>query len=186
MSKTRDIPPAIWMTAIALVILAAGYFLIIRPLDQKRETAQRDTAEKQAAMGTVNQSLTLVGDDRVKVDAIRQAMANFETKLPQADEMDKILENVWRLAQANSLQTRTIKTPAIQNFAGYREQQMDLSLAGDFSGFYQFLLQLEESKRVLRITKMHLTKLSDHEGEVQAEMTLGVFFEPEKRQGDKI
>ena len=52
--------------------------------------------------------------------------------------MDKVLEDIWRMAQANSLQTKTVKTPAIQHDGGYAEQTMELSLTGDFGGFYQF------------------------------------------------
>jgi Tfp pilus assembly protein PilO len=180
-----NLAPGIWLPAIALLVAVGGYFLVIRPIDQKREAMQRETAEKQGALASQGRSITLVCDDSAKVDAIRRALSDFELKLPPAGEMDKVLEDVWRLAEANSLQTRTIKTPPVQRFGGFREQQMDLSLSGDFGGFYQFLLQLEESKRVLRITKIHLTKPNEGEGRIQAEMTIGVFFEPEKSSGDQ-
>jgi Tfp pilus assembly protein PilO len=182
----RTFSPTLLMTTIALAILVGGYYLIIRPIQQKRDDLQRENVDSDIAIAALVQSMPLSGSDSTRIDAVRQAMASFELKLPQAGEMDKVLENVWRLAQANSLQTKTIKAPAVQNLAGYRQQQMDLSVCGDFGGFYQFLLQLEDSKRVLRITKMHLTRLDDHPGQVQAEMTIGVFFEPQKGEGDKL
>jgi len=53
-----------------------------------------------------------------------------------------------------------------------------MSLAGDFTGFYLFMQQLEKLPRLTRVTDMTLTKISDHDGQMQATLTLSVFFEP--------
>jgi type IV pilus assembly protein PilO len=83
------------------------------------------------------------------------------------------------MAEANSLQTRTIKTLKSERAANYSEQPIQLSLAGDFGGFYSFLLQLEKLPRITRVTNMDLKKISDKDGEMQAQMTMSIFFEPE-------
>ena len=54
-----------------------------------------------------------------------------------------------------------------------------MSLSGDFNGFYSFLLQLEKLPRITRVTNMSLSKITDRDGEMNATMTLSIFFEPD-------
>jgi hypothetical protein len=54
-----------------------------------------------------------------------------------------------------------------------------LSLQGNINGFYSFLLQLEKLQRITRVTQMDLQKINDRDGEMQARMTLSIFFEPD-------
>lgn len=110
---------------------------------------------------------------------MQQAITFFESKLPQEKEVDKILKEVWQMAEANSLQTRTIKTMKSERGASYSEQPIQMNLSGDFNGFYEFLLQLEKLPRITRVTQMKLEKISDRDGEMQAQMTLSIFFEPD-------
>ena len=57
--------------------------------------------------------------------------------------------------------------------------RIQLSLAGDFNGFYAFLLQLEKLPRITRVSQMKLEKIDERDGEMQAQMTLSIFFEPD-------
>jgi hypothetical protein len=54
-----------------------------------------------------------------------------------------------------------------------------MSLSGDFNGFYAFLLQLEKLARITRVTQMQLQKIDEHDGQMQAQMTLSIYFEPD-------
>jgi Tfp pilus assembly protein PilO len=83
------------------------------------------------------------------------------------------------MAEANSLTTKTVRTMKSERCASYSEQPIQMSLAGDFNGFYEFLLQLEKLPRITRVTQMNLQKITDNEGEMQAQMTLSIFFEPD-------
>ena len=169
--------PIIWFIAISLAMPVCGYFCAIRPINQKRAELQQDIAARQATLVMLNRSLAAGSASGVKAESLRLAVADFEAKLPADGQMDKVLEDIWRMAQANSLQTKTVKTPAVQEANGYGEQTMELSLSGDFAGFYQFLLQLEDAKHVMRIKKMHLSKAGNRDGEMQADVTLSVYFE---------
>ena len=51
-----------------------------------------------------------LNDVNHKIAELQQAIQFFESKLPQEKEMDTILKEVWQIAEANSLQTKTIKT----------------------------------------------------------------------------
>jgi Tfp pilus assembly protein PilO len=114
-----------------------------------------------------------------KTAELKQAILFFESKLPQEKEIDKILKEVWQLAEQNALQAKTIKTLKTERAANYSEQPIEMVLAGDFNGFYSFLLQLEKLPRITRITNMNLSKITEKEGTMQARLTLSIFFEPD-------
>ena len=93
--------------------------------------------------------------------------------------MDKILKEVWQMAEANSLQTKKVQTLRSDRQPSFSEQPIQLSLSGDFNGYYAFLLQLEKLPRLTRITDMKLEKISERDGEMTAQMTVSIFFEPD-------
>ena len=83
------------------------------------------------------------------------------------------------MAETNSLQTKTIKTLKSERNGGYSEQPIQMTLSGDFHGFYAFLLQLEKLSRITRVSQLKLDKITTKEGEMQAQMTMSIFFESE-------
>ena len=54
-----------------------------------------------------------------------------------------------------------------------------MSLSGDFQGFHNFLRQLEKMSRIVRVNQMKLEKIANRDGEMQAQMTICIFFETE-------
>ncbi|MDB5172533.1 MAG: hypothetical protein JWO87_3542 [Phycisphaerales bacterium] len=162
-----------------LVLLGGSYFLVIKQANQKRASLEMDMESKQRALADLDRSTAGINDVSTKIAELQQAVTFFESKLPPRKEIDKVLEEVWHRAEANSLQTKTIKTPQDKRTSSYGEQEMELSLSGDFNGFYAFLLELEKIPRLTRVKKMSLTKINDRDGEMQADLTLSVYFEPE-------
>ena len=124
--------------------------LLLRGFPEGGGTACRPAgghpARKQQALADLERSTAGINDLNRKLGEVQKAVAFFESKLPQAKEIDKILKEVWQMAEANSLQTKTIKTMNSQHAANYSEQPIEISLSGDFNGFYAFLLQLESSR----------------------------------------
>jgi type IV pilus assembly protein PilO len=167
-------------------LLVLSYFVVFQKAAARRLALQADSARKQESLGELERSTAGINDLDRKLGEVQKAVAFFESKLPQAKEIDKILKEVWQMAEANSLQTRTIKTMNSQHAANYSEQPIEISLSGDFNGFYAFLLQLEKLPRLTRVTQMNLQKLPDHDGEMQAQMTLSIFFEPDVKNVNPV
>jgi type IV pilus assembly protein PilO len=163
-------------------LLAAAYFLGFAKQDARRTAKQVEIDRKVKVLADLERSTSSVRDVEKKIRELQQATSFFESKLPQAKEIDKILKEVWQLAEAHSLTTKTVKTLKSQRMNGYSEQPIEMSLSGDFNGFYDFLLNLERLPRLTRITQMNLNKLAEHDGEMQAQLTLTIFFEPETDQ----
>jgi type IV pilus assembly protein PilO len=158
-------------------LVASSYIFVFKPAAEKRYSRETDIATRQKALQDLKTATTGVADLEKKITDLQSAISFFESKLPQEKEIDKILQELWQMAEANALQTKTIKTLKSERFGGYSEQPIQMSLSGDFHGFYSFLLQLEKLSRITRVTQLKLDKITTKEGEMQAQMTLSIFFE---------
>ena len=164
---------------VLMVGLVVASSFVLQKSRTKAETLRADTVAKRRELVDLKQSTAGIVDWAQKFAELKQAISFFESKLPQEKEIDKILKEVWQMAEANSLQTRTIRTLRTERGASHSEQPIEMSLAGDFNGFYVFLQQLENMPRITRVTHMNLTKMIEKDGSMQAKLTLSIFFEPD-------
>ena len=56
-----------------------------------------------------------------------------------------------------------------------------MTLKGEFDGFYDFLLALEQMPRITRIPNMEVLRSRDHDGHLEATFTLSIYFEGEEQ-----
>jgi type IV pilus assembly protein PilO len=162
-----------------LAVLGGFYFVLLAKIDARKRELAADTSSKVKMVADVEQSTRGIEDLGRKIEELQDAIRFFESKLPQEKEMDKVLTEVSQLAEANSLSTRTVKTLKSERSAGYSEQPIEMTLSGDFNAFYLFLQQLEKLPRLTRVTGMALNKINDRDGEMDARVTLSIFFEPD-------
>jgi Tfp pilus assembly protein PilO len=164
---------------VMLGLLGSTNYFVFSKSNKRKAERLADIRTRQTALGNLQQATAGIDDLNRKIDELQKAITFFEGKLPQEKEVDKILKEVWQMAEANSLQTRSIKTLKVERGANYSEQPIMMTLSGDFNGFYAFLLQLEKLPRITRVTEMNLQKINDRDGEMQAGMKLSIFFEPD-------
>ncbi len=163
-----------------LALLGGTYVFVFSKTNAKRQELKADTALKQKMMGDLQAATAGIEDMNVKIDELSRAVNFFEQKLPQEKDIGDILQQVWDMAKTNSLQSKTVKPDKAEPGPNYCELPIQMSLSGDFNGFYSFLLQLEKLPRITRITQMNLQKINEHDGEATAQITLSIFFEPEQ------
>jgi type IV pilus assembly protein PilO len=166
-----------------LTLLGSAYFFFFNKVNQRRSALQADIALKQKTLDEVQRSTAGIDDLKGKIVELQKAIAFFNSKLPREKEIDQILKQTWRMAESDSLATKSIKTLKSRKAAGYSEQPIEIDLSGDFNGFYSFLLQLEKLPRITRVTDMHLSKINGQDGQMRARMTMSIFFEPDGSDG---
>lgn len=164
---------------VLLGVILGSYQLGVRRMNARTVELRATMDAKRQDLENLRAATQGIDDLNRKIDEIQKAIEFFESKLPAEKEVDKILQEVWQMAEANALQTRTVKTLRSEAAANYSEQPIQMNLSGDFNGFYAFLLQLEKLPRITRINQMKLEKIDDQDGEMQAQVTLSIFFEPE-------
>jgi type IV pilus assembly protein PilO len=162
-----------------LALLGSSYFFVFKRMNEHCTAVQQEIRSKQKALIEFRQSTAGVEDLDNRIGQLQKAIDFFNSKLPQEREVDTVLKEVWQITQDNSLQTRTVKTLPSERSASVSEQPIEMTLSGDFKGFYSFLLKLEKMPRLTRVTQMNLQKINEHDGEMQAKVTLSIFFEPD-------
>jgi type IV pilus assembly protein PilO len=160
-------------------LLVCSYFFVFAKSTAKRQELCNEIAMKRTALMNLKQATAGIDDLGRKIEELQQAIRFFESKLPQEKEVDKILKEVWQMAEANALQTKTVKTLKSERGPNYSEQPIQMHLSGDFNGFYEFLLQLEKLPRITRVSQMKLEKIDERDGEMSGQLTLSIFFEPD-------
>jgi Tfp pilus assembly protein PilO len=181
----------IWLRIVVCVALLGGgvaafYQLWVIPTARQDAQSQTQIADRRRALADLAASTASIQDFNRRLKELQEAVTFFESKLPQEKEVETILEQVWKMAEANSLLARTIRTGKTDRTSNYCQQQIDMDLSGDFNGFYLFMQQLERLPRLTRVEGMTLTKISDHDGQMQAKITLSIFFEPSAGSHDAI
>ena len=171
---------------ILLAIPLGAWWFVFRPLNAHNTEMRREIAAKQEKLKALNRTTGTIGNLKKEIAALSKAVAFFESKLPSEKEIDKVLQEAWRLAEANKLITKSIRTLDRKNSAfttpasSHREQPIAVQLEGEFMGLYAFLQALENQPRIMRIRRMKLSKLAKApQGRVRAEFTMSVFFEKE-------
>jgi Tfp pilus assembly protein PilO len=175
---------------VLLVSIPVGaWWFVFRPRNARNAEMLKQIETKQKRLRALNRVTGTIGNLQKEIAARKQAIDYFQAKLPNEKEIDKVLQEVWRLAEANSLMTKSIRTlsrsgsSGNRDAAGPREQPVAVQLEGDFIGFYTFLQTLENQPRIMRIADMNITKLDkDGEGRIKASFEMTVFFEQEGRE----
>jgi Tfp pilus assembly protein PilO len=161
-----------------LILLAGTYMFVFSKTNAKRQAYLADMKQKQRMLNDLHVATEGVDDINAKTEQLSKAIVFFQQKLPAEKDIDGILQEVWELAKTNSLQSKAVKPDKSEHGPNYSEQSIQMTLSGNFNGFYSFLLELEKLPRITRITQMKLTKLNEHDGEATAQITLSIFFEP--------
>ena len=166
---------------VMLGLLGSTNYFVFSKSNQRKAELQADMRGKQTKLSNLQQATSGINDLDKKIDELQNAITFFESKLPQQKDIEQILDEVSQRSKSNNLATKTVKTLLSETGPNYSEQPIQLSLSGNFEGFYAFLLELEKLPRITRITQMNLQKINDRDGEMQAQLTLSIFFEPDRK-----
>ena len=168
---------------VLLAMPAASYFFVFEPRNKQIAEARREVAQKQAKLEQLEAATRNIADLGVEIDKLSEAIEVFEQKLPAEREVEVILKQISELATKHKLTLKSIRTDKPVPAAGYSELPIKLTIAGDFDGYYSFLLDLEKLKRITRMPQMQVKKVPPEEGQMQAEVVLSIFFEAQSHTG---
>jgi len=166
------------LVAVLLALLAGSYVFIFQKVNAQRQKLLDETSQEQQTLQDVRQATANIDDMSKKIAQMQKAITFFQSRLPAERDVDKMLKEVWQMANSNNLTTSTIKTLVSSHNVNYSEQPIQMSLIGNFDGFYSFLQQLERLDRITRVTGMRLQRIDGDNGKMQAQLTLSIFFTP--------
>ena len=172
---------------VLLAVPVASWWYVFRPRNNEIAQARMEIEIKQTKLDKLREVAKRIDDIGLAIEQGREAVELIEAKLPNRDQVEDILANVWQLAKQNHLNLKSVKSEKPVPATLYMEQPLRVSMTGRFDGFYQFLLEMENLSRITRVPQMTLERIDQTRGFedaefdtglMKAEFTLSIYFEP--------
>ena len=166
-------------------IPVGAWWFVFRPSNLREEQMRVQIEGKQAKLRELNHVTAMVGDLKKEIASLEENVEFFQSKLPSEKEIDKVLDEIYRLASDNDLTVREMNVPKDRGrkylaFGGglHSEQPMEIKFQGDFLGLYAFLQALENQPRIIRVHSMKIERLKgEPAGTITADIVVSIFFE---------
>jgi len=185
---------------VLLSVPVASFVFVFKPRNDEIRTATKEVEVKTAKLERLREVSARIENISAAIDEWHEALEFIEGKLPSEQGIDEILEQVWNLTEENGLEiVSTHADPAVPT-ATYMELPLKIEMQGDFDGFYQFLLDLEQQQRITRIHQLIVSRADAKktkgprgnrnapkedelpEGTMHASFTLSIYYEPTQRR----
>ena len=170
---------------VLMAVPIASFFFVFKPRNELINQAKTEIQLKQARLDRLAALTERLDDLGLAIANGRESIKLIEQKLPDQKGVDEILQQVWQIAKRNQQTVKSVKSKKMLPAALYMELPLELEMEGDFDGFYQFLLELENLPRITRIHSLNLERLvrkssGDEDirpGMAKAKFTLSIYFE---------
>lgn len=175
---------------VLMAVPIASFYFVFKPRNELINQAKVEIELKQSRLDRLAAITDRLDDLGLAIANGRESIELIEQKLPDKEGVDDILEQIWQIAKRNRQTVKSVKSKKIVASALYMELPLEMIMVGDFDGFYQFLLELENLPRITRIHKLKLERLgrrgggNDEDirpGTAKAEFTLSIYFESRTR-----
>lgn len=169
--------------AVLLAVPITSYILVFKPQNEEMAKARQQIAHKRAMLEKLREATNRTEDLQRANEEVRATIEQFEARLPSRKEMDAVLRQVATIAEQNKLRVPEFKKSDKSAPAGLAlEQPLEIEIEGNFDGFYQFLLELEQLPRITRMTDLNLKRSDKKDGDMEAEFVLSVYYQGDGSQ----
>jgi len=170
------------LTAALLGVPVASFFMVFRPQSREISRATREIQVRKEKLGQL-QAVTAQAPDLVRAtEEIKLSISQIEARMPSSKELDNVLRDVATIATKCGLRIPKFnRVEQVLTAGSAQEQQLDVEIAGEFTGFYDFLLEIEKLPRITRLTDMKLERVADvdksKDGSLRAHFKLSIYYQ---------
>jgi len=170
------------LTAVLLGVPVASFFMVFRPQSREIQLATREIEMRKEKLGQL-QAVTAQAPDLARAtEEIKQTISQIEARMPSSKELDNVLRDVATIATKCGLRVPKFnRVEQVLAAGSAQEQQLDVEIAGEFNGFYAFLLEIEKLPRITRLTDMKLERVPDlnkeKDGNLRAHFKLSIYYQ---------
>lgn len=166
----------VFFALVAGLSLVGNHFMI-KPANEGLKASKQRLQANMVRLSEFEKATSAAESLSRQLEELEEAVYFFEQKLPPTSEIHKVLEQVTIIAQKQGLKPKHIKTLNRKQNSGYVEQPLRMTLQGDFTAFYSFLLEMEKLPRIMKVRMLDVDKLKQHEGGITADCTVSIFFQ---------
>ncbi len=164
--------------AVLLAMPISSYWFVFKPRNEQIAQARKEIEHKELMLEKLRAASAQSADLARENEEILKEIELVQSRLPTDKEVDVILRQVSELATENDLKLARVKAGRAITANAYMEQPLEMLITGNFDNYYNFLLELEQLKRITRLPQMNLKAAREQNGQMEAEFTLSIYFEP--------
>jgi len=162
------------LTVLAVILIAAGYFLLWSPEYEAFEKAEAKEQELRDVFVSKKK-------EAVKIEAYRQQMVDIEKtfgallrQLPDRSEMDGLLTDINQSGLGRGLEFELFKPgrEVVADF--YAEMPIKIKLLGDYHDFGAFATDVSKLSRIVTLNNLSITPVSKNVKGGGGQLTLDV------------
>jgi type IV pilus assembly protein PilO len=163
-----------------LSLPVTSYFLVFQPQNREIAKTKAENSVKQTELAKLHEQANQSDDLIRENEKIQQDIAAIEARLPTNKEIDAIVRQVSDLATSSGLDAPLVSTEDPVRAALYMEQPINMTISGNFRGFYDFLRELEQLSRLTRIHELRIQRSDKVNGHMRADFRLSIYYEQER------
>lgn len=151
LSKLPKMAQFIIALVIGVVILVAGYFLIIKGQIQTNKNLQKKSQDLQSQIQQGKEAVKNEESLKLQIEQIMKELEIVKTIIPADPETGKLLRVFQNLARDLNLTFTTISPKQITSGELYNQQAYDIEVTGGYHQLAQFFDKLAHLRRVVNI-----------------------------------
>lgn len=151
LSKLPKVAQFIIALVIGVVILVAGYFLVIKGQIQTNKNLQKKSQDLQSQIQQGKEAVKNEESLKLQIEQIMKELEIVKTIIPADPETGKLLRVFQNLARDLNLTFTTITPKQITTGELYNQQAYDIEVKGGYHQLAQFFDKLAHLRRVVNI-----------------------------------
>ncbi len=187
MSSIRKLNPNVQIALAVVwcvVLLAAGWFLLVSPRKSKAADLAKQAADVQAQIDRNRQlALTTKTPEKIRIADIFK----LTKAMPNEEDMAGVILQLSRVADASGVHFTAITPSAQTAGAGFTQRQVSIAFVGNFYGLSDFLFRLrnlvtvrsgnlEATGRLFNIESLQFAEAPQHFPQIQATLVVDVYM----------
>ncbi|MFB3850948.1 MAG: type 4a pilus biogenesis protein PilO [Acidobacteriota bacterium] len=160
LSKLPKVAQFIIALVIGVVILVAGYFLVIKGQIQTNKNLQKKSQDLQSQIQQGKEAVKNEESLKLQIEQIMKELEIVKTIIPADPETGKLLRVFQNLARDLNLTFTTITPKQIVSGELYNQQAYDIEVKGGYHQLAQFFDKLAHLRRVVNIEGLSIKAAS--------------------------
>lgn len=160
LSKLPKVAQFIIALVIGVVIIVAGYFLVIKGQIQTNKNLQKKSQDLQSQIQQGKEAVKNEESLKLQIEQIMKELEIVKTIIPADPETGKLLRVFQNLARDLNLTFTTITPKQITTGELYNQQAYDIEVKGGYHQLAQFFDKLAHLRRVVNIEGLSIKAAS--------------------------
>jgi Tfp pilus assembly protein PilO len=166
-----------WTLAVAMLVLAAGFYLFwYRPGENRLRDLKMQIEARQRELGSNQARASQLPEVTLAVDKLRVRLERFDKKLPKQQELGQFIKDITTLSRHSSLRKIDVRPGPAHRTELYSELPISFSFEGDFMDVFSFIRQTEDMQRLTRVRSVEIKNHNNKPGEVEVQLSMTIYF----------